>query len=152
MNPTVRPWHCKDANKIRIEDGVDVLRDTIDAAVAAADRQPNEPPKDRPELLVSSWLKKDLPPRDFLLGDILCTTSRWMIYGETGVGKTLFSGDMGGAVASGKGKLLNWPVRRQARVMYIDGELPAETFKERIELIARKWGSDIPFYGYTATI
>jgi hypothetical protein len=36
MNATVRPWHGKDANKIRVEDGVDVLRDTIDAAVTSA--------------------------------------------------------------------------------------------------------------------
>ena len=43
---------------------------------------------------------------------------------------------------------LDWGGRRQARVMYLDGEMPAETFKERMQLIAERYGSDIPFFGY----
>jgi hypothetical protein len=36
--------------------------------------------------------------------------------------------------------------------MYLDGELPAETFKERIELIAAKYGNDIELYGYNRDV
>jgi hypothetical protein len=32
--------------------------------------------------------------------------------------------------------------------MYIDGELPIETFKERMQLIAASFGDDLQFYGY----
>ena len=32
--------------------------------------------------------------------------------------------------------------------MYLDGELPVETFKERMPLIAARYGSDLQFYGY----
>lgn len=32
--------------------------------------------------------------------------------------------------------------------MYIDGELPIETFKERIKLVADRYGEDLQFYGY----
>jgi hypothetical protein len=32
--------------------------------------------------------------------------------------------------------------------MFIDGELPIETFKERMELIAARYGRDIHFFGY----
>ena len=32
--------------------------------------------------------------------------------------------------------------------MFIDGEMPAETFKERMELIAERHGSDLEIYGY----
>lgn len=106
----------------------------------------------RDDLLLSSWLKRELPPRDYLLGDIMSTTSRWIIYGETGVGKTLFAMDMAGAIASGRG-MLNWAgsgVTR--RVMYSDGELPAETFKERMEIVARQYGPDIELYGYCRDI
>ena len=97
----------------------------------------------RSDLLIASWLKRDIPPRDYLLGSVLCTTSRWLMFGDTGVGKTLLAGDIGGAIASGS-PFLDWGGRRQARVMYLDGEMPAETFKERMELIAQRYGDDIP--------
>lgn len=78
----------------------------------------------------------------------MCTTSRWFVYGKTGIGKTLFSMCMGGGMSSGKG-FLKWAGQRKARVMYLDGELPVETFKERMELIASLYGEDIPFYRYS---
>ena len=81
------------------------------------------PLKPRRDLLLASWLERDIPPRDYLLGSVLCTTSRWLMFGETGVGKSLLGGDMGGAVASGS-PLLGWGGRRRARVMYLDGEMP----------------------------
>jgi hypothetical protein len=123
-------------------------RDTNAAAPEAQEREPEK----RHDLLLSSWLKLKLPPRDYLLGDIMSTTSRWIIYGETGVGKTLFGMDMSGAIASGRG-MLNWAgsgVTR--RVMYLDGELPAETFKERMEIVARQYGPDIELYRYCRDI
>jgi hypothetical protein len=46
------------------------------------------PPPDRGQLLLSAWLKRDVPPRDDLLGGVMCTTPRWLIFGETGIGKT----------------------------------------------------------------
>ena len=104
--------------------------------------------ENRHALLLSSWLGLQLPPRDYLLGNIMSTTSRWIVYGETGVGKTLFAMDMAGAIASGRG-LLDWAgsgVRR--RVMYLDGELPAETFKERMEIVARQYGPEVELFGY----
>jgi AAA domain len=101
----------------------------------------------RDNLLLKSWLMRDIPPRDYLLGSLLCTTSRWLLFGETGVGKTLLACDIGGAIASGS-PFLDWGGRRRARVMYLDGEMPAETFKERMELIAQRYGDDIQFYGY----
>jgi hypothetical protein len=105
------------------------------------------PPPDRNDLTVAAWLKKKLPLRDYLLGGVMCTTSRWFVYGETGIGKTLIGMDLGAAIAAAA-NFLKWAGQRKARVMYLDGELPAETFKERIELIAERYGADISFYGY----
>jgi hypothetical protein len=107
--------------------------------------------RERVALLVKAWINRQLPERDHLLGNVLCSTSRWLIFGDTGVGKTLFTMAIGGAVASGK-PFLNWIGRRPARVMYLDGELPAETFKERMEMVARAWGEDIAFYGYSRDV
>ena len=59
----------------------------------------------------------------------------WLMFGETGVGKTLLTLDMAAAIASGR-PMLGWAGQRATRVMYLDGELPAETFKERMQLIA----------------
>jgi hypothetical protein len=105
------------------------------------------PPPDRASLALSAWLDRDIPARDYLLGRVLCTTSRWFVIGETGIGKTLFGGAMSGASAKGAA-FLNWEAGRPARVMFIDGELPVETFKERMQLVADRYGRDIPFFGY----
>jgi hypothetical protein len=101
----------------------------------------------RDDLLVKSWITRDIPERDYLLGNTICSTSRWLVYGDTGVGKTLFAMASAGAIASGQ-PFLNWGGRYPARVMYLDGELPAETFKERMQMVATHWGEDIAFYGY----
>ena len=131
-----------DANAILQRDGTDVLRNAFDRAVI---KQPRE------DLLLAAWLTRKLPERDYLLGNVFCTTSRWLVFGDTGVGKTLFAGDMAGAMASGSA-FLNWEERRRARVMYLDGEMPAETFRERMELIAAQFGNDIPLYGYNRDV
>lgn len=101
----------------------------------------------RENLLLSAWLTREIPPRDYLLGSVICTTSRWLIFGDTGVGKSLIACAIGAAIASGR-PFLEWGGRRPARVMYLDGEMPAETFKERMQLLADLYGSDIAFYGY----
>jgi hypothetical protein len=111
------------------------------------DRDPLPAPPDRANLILSAWLDRDIPERDYLLGNVMCTTSRWFVIGETGIGKTLFGGALGGAVAKGSG-FLNWQAHRLSRVMFIDGELPIETFKERMELIAARYSRDIHFFGY----
>lgn len=103
------------------------------------------------ELLLSAWLVRKLPPRDFLLGDVFSTTSRWLIFGDTGVGKTLFSLDLAGALAAGVG-FLDWQGSRPARVMYLDGEMPGELFKERMELVAAQFGPDIALFGYNREV
>jgi hypothetical protein len=105
-------------------------------------------PPDRTKLLLSNWLTLTLPPRDRLLGDVLCTTSRWILIGDTGIGKTLLAMAIAGAVASG-GALLGWQGSGgPRRVMYLDGEMPAETFKERLEAIASRYGPDLEVWGY----
>jgi len=105
------------------------------------------PHLDRNSLLLSAWLDLEIPPRDHLLGALLCTTSRLLLIGETGIGKTLCAMEMGGGLASANGAL-GWAGQRAARAMFLDGEMPIETFKERMELIAQRHGRDVPFYGY----
>ncbi len=93
-----------------------------------------------------AWLDKIMEPRDYLMGTLLCTTSRWMVYAPTGLGKTLFTMNMMAAMAAGK-QFLNWQPGRKCRVLYIDGEMPAETFKERIVQVTQLYGQDIELIG-----
>jgi hypothetical protein len=130
-------------------------REEFDALVALApdyDAAPNgpAPPSDRSNLLVSAWRKRELPPRDYLLEGLLCTTSRWLISGDTGIGKTLFALELGFAAAASANFLI-WkgvqPVEPR-RVMYLDGEMPAETIKERIEAAAAIYGDEVKLFAY----
>lgn len=108
-------------------------------------RRPLSP--DRHELLAASWLKRDLPSRDWMLEDLLCSTSRWLIIGQTGVGKTLVGLDAAFAIAAGA-NFLTWKGSgAPRRVMYLDGELPAETLKERIQSAVAVYGeADVWLY------
>jgi hypothetical protein len=106
----------------------------------------------RAKYRLDAWLKMQLPERDHLLGSLMCSTSRWLIFGETGVGKTIFAlCGLAGAMASGLG-IFDWIGRRKVRVMYLDGEMPAETFKERMELTAKLWGVELEIYGYNRDV
>ena len=110
-------------------------------------RKPLDP--ERRALLVSAWRKRELPGRDYLLENVFCTTSRWLISGDTGIGKTLFANELGFAMGA-SANFLNWHgVARSLppRIMYLDGEMPAETMKERIEEAATIYG-DVSMYVY----
>ena len=54
-------------------------------------------------------------------------------------------------MASGSA-FLAWDRQRQARVMYLDGEMPAETFKERMQLVADEFGEDLTLFGYNRDV
>jgi len=115
-----------------------------------APQPPPSPPPDRNQLTVEAWRALRLPPRDYLLDDMMCTTSRWIVVGDTGVGKTLFGLELGFAVASAS-PFLTWQGTRPACVMYLDGEMPAETFKERIEAAAQIYGN-VDLIGYNRDV
>jgi len=69
------------------------------------------------------------------------------MFGPTGIGKTITGMMAGGAMASAQ-NFLNWVGQRMARVMYLDGEMPQETFQERMRMVTARYGEGIPFYGY----
>ena len=101
-------------------------------------------PAARDILRPAAWLKRKLPDRDFLYEHLLSTTCRWLVFGETGVGKTLLILDLAFAAATGA-NFLDWTSGRGGepfRVMYFDGEMAAETMKERIIAAALQYGED----------
>ena len=85
------------------------------------------------------WATRDLAKPDFLLGDLLSTTSRTLLIGPTGIGKSNFSLAINYAAAAGLA-YLHWAARRPARVLYIDGEMSARLTKDRLQEAAQRLG------------
>jgi AAA domain len=90
-------------------------------------------------LSVDAWAEMDIPEPERLLGDLLTTTTRAFLVGRTGLGKTLLALAFAAGVASGAG-FLHWRSSRPARVLYLDGEMPAELIKPRARDAIRRLG------------
>ena len=93
------------------------------------------------KLSAGAWLAREQPPIDRLLGDFITTTTRAFIVGRTGLGKTMLGLAAGMGMAFGTG-FLHWRSPRPARVLYIDGEMPAELLIQRIRDAARRIGRE----------
>jgi hypothetical protein len=94
-----------------------------------------------PALTLTEWLERDdLAEPDFLVGAWLHTTSRALIVGPTGLGKTNFG--LALAVSSAAGvDFLHWRAARKARVLYIDGEMSRRLMRQRLRDAARRAGA-----------
>jgi len=80
---------------------------------------------------VAEFLNMKFPPRENLLNPILPTQGLVMIHAFRGIGKTHISLGIAVAVASG-GKFLRWTAEKPRGVLFLDGEMPAITMKERL--------------------
>jgi RecA-family ATPase len=73
----------------------------------AAEWKEPDPDYVRERLSLASWHSRELPPLDPLLGELVTTTSRIMLVGPTGLGKTSISMALGIAIADGA-DFLHW--------------------------------------------
>jgi hypothetical protein len=108
---------------------------------------PTTPPPtwlDRDEILArisfASWLNRDIPPLDRLLGDLLTTTTRMMLVAPTGLGKTNLALAIATVIPLGA-DFLHWRgAGRPRRALYIDGEMSERLMKQRVVDAARRAG------------
>jgi hypothetical protein len=84
-----------------------------------------------------SFLQMHLPERKILLEPWLPSQGLAMVYAPRGIGKTFFSLNAAYAVASG-GEFLGWKAPTPQRVLYIDGEMPANVMQQRLIDIIRQ--------------
>jgi hypothetical protein len=100
-----------------------------------------------PNLLTGMhWLTRDIPEPDFMLGELLSTTSRSELIGPTGIGKTNVLIAMALAVADGH-DFLHWRgCGKPRQVLYIDGEMSRRLTKKRLADAARRHGSMPPTF------
>ncbi|MEK8089906.1 AAA family ATPase [Thermithiobacillus plumbiphilus] len=76
-------------------------------------------------------LSKEYPPREWVMEPVIPTQGLAMIFAQRGIGKTHLSLGIAYAVASG-GSFLKWQAPRPRGVLFVDGEMPAVTIKERL--------------------
>lgn len=86
-------------------------------------------------------IRMELPERRLLLSPWLPAQGLAMVYAPRGVGKTYFALNVAYAVASG-GAYLNWQAPSANRVLYLDGEMPANVMQERISYIVANAKND----------
>lgn len=79
-------------------------------------------------------LTADLPEREMLLSPWLPKQGLTMIFAPCGVGKTHVSLGIACAVASGT-SFLKWHAPKPRRVLFVDGEMPANVLQERLKQI-----------------
>ncbi|MET4207714.1 AAA family ATPase [Bradyrhizobium sp. LA2.1] len=82
-------------------------------------------------LTLDQWRDRDLPTLDYLLGEILSTTSRAILSAPTGLGKSNAAIATGMRMAAGA-PFLHWQGRRGCKVLYIDGEMSRRLLKQRL--------------------
>jgi putative DNA primase/helicase len=92
---------------------------------------------------LSEFLSLKLPPRRHIIKPWLPEKGLAQIYSPRGVGKTLLGLTIGYAVASAN-NFLGWEVPEPRKVLYVDGEMPAETMQERLALIAGAFEKKLP--------
>jgi hypothetical protein len=116
--------------------------DELDRLASLASGDGAEPPTPTIDVLrVSNWLTRDISEPDFMLGELLSTTSRIELIGPTGLGKTNFLLAWGMAIADGS-DFLHWRGGgKPRRVLYIDGEMSRRLMKKRIADAVRRHGS-----------
>lgn len=79
---------------------------------------------------LSDFMSIEWPEREPLLGPWLLKRSINMIYAARGLGKTQLAMSIALAVAKGEA-CLHWQAAHPAKVLYLDGEMPADQMRER---------------------
>jgi hypothetical protein len=88
-------------------------------------------------------LTTQFPPRNMMLSPWLPDKGLAMVYAERGIGKTWIALSIAHAVASG-GEFLCWRAPRPRKVLYLDGEMPAQTLQERYAAVVKASMRDAP--------
>jgi len=98
-------------------------------------------------LSVAQFLELDIPPRELVLAPWLPEKGLVMVHSPRGVGKTHFALAVAYAVATG-GEFLGFKATRPRRVVYLDGEMPANAMQHRLAALVASFRGDPPDPSY----
>lgn len=135
-----RPAKATDFNDLMLLAGANAVRKCIEAALTAPAAAPQ--PRLRP-LSVAQFLTLEIPGREMMLGPWLPEKGLAMIHSPRGVGKTHFATTAGYAVASA-GAFLGFQAPRPRRVVYLDGEMPANAMQLRLAALVAGFKTEPP--------
>jgi hypothetical protein len=85
-------------------------------------------------LQLGEFLRLEIPVPAQLLSPLISKQSLSMVYAWRGVGKTWFGLGLAYAIASG-GQFMRWQAPKPSRVLYLDGEMPANALQKRLATI-----------------
>ena len=93
----------------------------------------------------------DIPPRKAIIDPLIMEGSSMEINGGTGIGKTWFTLEMLCSICTGEKFLGKYEVANPRPVYYIDGEMPLESIRDRMNMIMARYiykykVSEIPFH------
>ena len=130
-------------------------RDAIERRPTNGSRRTIESGAPRPPVYVPAYrrgikvldgeelLTTQFPPRNTMMSPWLPDKGLVMIYAERGIGKTWIALSIAHAIAAG-GEFLSWTAARPRKVLYLDGEMPAQTLQERYAAVIRASMRDAP--------
>jgi hypothetical protein len=95
----------------------------------SGDKKPNVAP-----LTAIEFLSLEIPRREIIMSPWLPEKGTVMIYSPRGVGKTLLGLTSAYAIAAGA-NFLGFQIERPRKILYLDGEMPAQTMQERLAAI-----------------
>ena len=93
----------------------------------------------------------DIPPRKAIIDPLIMEGSSMEINGGTGIGKTWFTLEMLCSICTGEKFLGKYEIANPRPVYYIDGEMPLESIRDRMNMIMARYiykykVSEIPFH------
>jgi hypothetical protein len=98
-------------------------------------------------MVLDEFLRLDIPIPEPLLSPLITRQSLSMVYAWRGIGKTWFSLGLAYAIASG-GTFLRWSAPEPRRVLYLDGEMPANALQSRLATIVAGSAKEPPQADY----
>jgi len=93
----------------------------------------------------------DIPPRKAIIDPLIMEGSSMEINGASGIGKTWFTLEMLCSICTGEKFLGKYEIANPRPVYYIDGEMPLDSIRERMNMIMARYiykykVSEIPFH------
>jgi len=149
-----KPGTGTDFNDLHAAEGLEAVKVCLDAAGEPGESgQPMSAPSARKlvALDIATFLARDFPARGSVLSPVIPTQGLVLLYASRGIGKTFVGLSIAYAVASGQ-SVMRWTAPSARRVLYLDGEMPANVMKERLASIVAGFDLEPPDPSYLTII